>query len=288
MIGIWDDPILRSAYVEIGRLAIQKFAGKTGDSFICSSSELCRITCTRQPAAAVKRMTVMLAVSERDAQASYDAGTSTNPHACLIFEINGVAATARRSSKVLGETSKTSPKVLQNLYRVGLRNFAKKQGLTPVAGEPPNTELRTPNPENPQTSSPSPAARAPAEIPEGCFWIAEHLKRRILAALPDARVPASTEASLRPWAGVIDRMLRIDGREASKVVAAIDWALGANLKREASFVVLSARALRTKYDRMSIAARLDVEEQNGKRRGRSGSTVAQAAANVLSVLDEED
>ncbi len=180
---------------------------------------------------------------------------------------------------------------------VTIRNLQRKQGfdyaLRSVATHtthPPEAEADTEaEADNPQRSCPSPKARGPAEIPEGCFWIAGHLRNRILAAYPDTHVPDSTEASLRPWAGEIDRMLRIDGREASKVVAAIDWALGANLKREVSFVVLSAKALRTKYDRMSIAARLEQEERDGKR-GKSGSTknqsVAEGVASVLRTMEE--
>jgi len=278
-------------------MSIEKFAGKTGDTFIAGPQELQLITRTTQTAAAVKRMARLLRVATESAQDSYDAGTSTDPEPCVVFEIHRRVPTRAR----LAHDSRTTRARLThdrvNFYRVGLRNFLKKQGLNPRTVTPPNPKSESESDKTqkglhpPQAEGePAVATRGKREIPEGCFWIAGHLRNRILAAFPDARIPDATERGLTPWARVVDRMLRIDGREASKVVSAIDWALGANLKREASFVVLSAGALRSKYDSMSIAAKRDAEEKASGRAGAgaTGDTVANAAARVRSRIRQPE
>ncbi|KKM76620.1 hypothetical protein LCGC14_1378270 [marine sediment metagenome] len=69
-------------------MSIEKFAGKTGDTFIAGPQELQLITRTTQTAAAVKRMARLLRVATESAQDSYDAGTSTDPEPCVVFEIH--------------------------------------------------------------------------------------------------------------------------------------------------------------------------------------------------------
>lgn len=289
---IWLFEPLRSAYCGFGRLAISRYAGKTDDSFIVSMPDLLFIFNCRQERVALRKLRWLCQVAAEDASKSFADGLSVNDVPAVSFEV--VREKLSESSR---EVPRTSRKVSEELYRITIANLAKKNGLAPenvVLRHTKDDVRETSNTKDllaDRASRSTGRGRSPpkVEIGEGCFWLAAHLRRSILAAFPDRpKVPAETEAKLRPWAGEIERMIRIDGREPEKLKAAIDWALGPNLKREASFVVLSAKALRSKYDSMSIAAQRELEEQNGKR-GKPGSaknqSVAEGVASVLRTME---
>ena len=70
---------------------------------------------------------------------------------------------------------------------------------------------------------------------------------------------------MEAWHEELDRMLRLDGREPGEVEVAIRWVFGANLQGEAQFVVLSAPALRKKFDR--IAVQMERKRRSGPKTG---------------------
>jgi hypothetical protein len=59
-------------------------------------------------------------------------------------------------------------------------------------------------------------------------------------------------------------MLRLDRREPAEVERAVRWLFGPNLAADASFVVLSPAALRSKFDRIAV----QMGRTNGGRAGR--------------------
>ena len=105
--------------------------------------------------------------------------------------------------------------------------------------------LDAPAPAPAKEKSRTPKRDAPAlsqQAVGGARMLAMHIRK----THPHARIPPD----LKTWAAVIDRMLRIDQRSEKQVAAVIRYLFGENLKQEASFVVLSPKALRDKYDRI--------------------------------------
>jgi hypothetical protein len=80
--------------------------------------------------------------------------------------------------------------------------------------------------------------------------LAALLRAEILRTHPNARLPAN--GKLGPWERDVDRMIRLDKRQPDDVERTIRWVFGPNLTAEASFVVLSPRALRAKFDRIAV------------------------------------
>jgi phage replication O-like protein O len=83
--------------------------------------------------------------------------------------------------------------------------------------------------------------------------LAELLRDEIQRTEPKAKVPFDRE--LGRWTRELERMIRIDSRDPGEVEGAIRWLFGPNLQSEASFVVLSAEALRKKFDRVVVQMR---------------------------------
>lgn len=75
------------------------------------------------------------------------------------------------------------------------------------------------------------------------YSLSEYLLKNILERKPSFRRP-----NLQKWATHIDRMLRIDKRNPDRVAEVIEWVVQNN-----HFVVLSAEALREKFDRIEVA-----------------------------------
>lgn len=92
------------------------------------------------------------------------------------------------------------------------------------------------------------------ELPAEATELATLLRDRILEQDPGARVPPKLDG----WARTLDLMNRIDKRSWDEIRAGIDWLFTTNARSEkARFVVLSAEALRGKFDRMRHVARND-------------------------------
>ena len=86
------------------------------------------------------------------------------------------------------------------------------------------------------------------------YRLAVHLRDGILRHKPDARVPTK-EAQLQQWAGVIDLMLRIDGRSPERIRALIDAIMTNPRIAFWRGVILSPGKLREKFDQIEIQLR---------------------------------
>jgi hypothetical protein len=88
--------------------------------------------------------------------------------------------------------------------------------------------------------------------------LAEHLKNRILANKPDARVPESLDS----WADTFRLMVERDGRSCQQIAAVIDWCQNNDFWRAN---ILSASKLREKFDQLELQmqrpARADPQER---------------------------
>jgi hypothetical protein len=117
--------------------------------------------------------------------------------------------------------------------------------------DPPSPEIprnSTEFPEIPVTSVP-----VPVPIKALCsssIEAAQLLKNLLLKEMPNAKTPADLITGKRSWASEIDRMIRIDNRDPPEILKMIRWIYNENLQGETQFVVQSAKALRTKYDRI--------------------------------------
>lgn len=83
------------------------------------------------------------------------------------------------------------------------------------------------------------------------YQLAVHLRDGILSHKPDARVPTK-DAQLQQWAGVIDLMLRIDGRAPEQIRALIDAIMTNPRIVFWRGVILSPGNLRKHFDAIEI------------------------------------
>jgi len=110
-----------------------------------------------------------------------------------------------------------------------------------------------------------------SDLPEGMIdatRLADLLRSEILRTTPKTKVPSD----LARWARELERMVRIDGRSPEEIETTIRWLFGLNLEDEVSFVVLSAEALRRKFDRVSIQMARGPRGLRGRRPSSSGWT----------------
>ena len=113
--GFWADPLMRGIYCELGRLAVARYADRTGDSFFISSSELMAVTGCANPGAAVRRM-------------------------------ESFVNRCRTDAEPLGKRPATTWEPIGNRWRITLYNLAKKQGFGDRKGaqsEPTSTSDST-------------------------------------------------------------------------------------------------------------------------------------------------
>jgi len=119
--------------------------------------------------------------------------------------------------------------------------------------------------DTPHIETPGPAPEKPAEKPAAktrkvfaadsdAYRLALHLRDGILRHKPDARVPRA-ETQLQQWAGVIDLMLRIDGRTPERVRSLIDAIMTNPRIVFWRGVILSPGKLREKFDQIEIQLR---------------------------------
>jgi hypothetical protein len=115
--------------------------------------------------------------------------------------------------------------------------------------------LSTPekNPVDPGGTSPAPES---AEAERLTLLLRSEIRR----THPGVRLP---DRNLPVWVREVGRMVRIDEREPADIERKIRWLFGENLRARVSFVVLSPKALRSKFDR------IDVQMQRSTRRGGS-------------------
>lgn len=250
MAAVWSDNRLLAMWLRLGVLAIERYADRTGDTFIVSERELVAI-----------------------------AGTNRSDSARKLLE-NLV-----NSCPILAENQGT-------IWRITFPNFARKQGFGPRKGvetrnpsssassssstsskEKKDTALSPPDGADPcvpsatddQEAPESRAKRGPEPSPEACE-LAAHLAASVRSLRPEARIPKP----LRPWERDLDLMIRRDARDPPAIREAIDWLFGANQLREASFVVLSAGALREKFDKIAVQMQRD-----GRRRTQAEAQEAE-------------
>jgi phage replication O-like protein O len=159
-----------------------------------------------------------------------------------------------RTSEVRNMARTSTPEVRNKMraeVRTKMRDSKESKEsvlILPRRSPPPDSEVR--NKMRTSTPPPGDASR-----------LAELLRTEILRTHPKARVPAN--GKLGPWTKTVDLMLRRDERSPVEVEAAIGWLFGANLRAEVSFVVLSASALREKFDRVQV----QMTRPHGSRRG---------------------
>jgi hypothetical protein len=82
------------------------------------------------------------------------------------------------------------------------------------------------------------------------YLLAVHLRARILANDCDARVPAETPEKLSGWSSELDKLLRIDHRDADCIRRVIDWAEADQFWRAN---ILSPPSLRKQFSRLHLA-----------------------------------
>ena len=112
---MWANIIDRAIYCELGRLAVQKYASKTGNRFHMSAAELMVVTGCDSAGAASVRWGAFLKHCEAGA-------------------------------KALGGRSPVTAEALGSHWRVAIRNLAKKQGFVSGNGRKPlPTDLRPQN-----------------------------------------------------------------------------------------------------------------------------------------------
>lgn len=109
---IWANLEDRGMYVELGRLAIVKYAAKTGNEFWLSAAEMMGVTCCKSPSASASR-------------------------------VQSFMRRCRDGAEQLGGSSPFTAEMVGSGWRVTFRNLSKKQGFGSGSGkvtEPPDTE----------------------------------------------------------------------------------------------------------------------------------------------------
>lgn len=117
MIGVYDDDSLLAMFTRIGIMAVERYADKTGDSFICSGRDLERLAACSGVANAIRKL-------ERLAAAGGPAlvrPTSGQALAGTQPTLGGQGHSEATGRPVVGQKEAG--------YRLTFRNFAKKQGF---------------------------------------------------------------------------------------------------------------------------------------------------------------
>lgn len=206
---IWANPIDRAIYVELGRLAITKFASKTNNTFWLSASEMMGVTCCQSASAAGSRMRAFM-------------------RRCVA------------GAEQLGGSPPLTAEQVGSGWRVTFRNLAKKQGFFSLMGkDPPAPKTKA------KTKAKTEAKKQQSPPPAVCVELAEHLSEWIRQIQPGRKLPKDLDA----WAWVYEKAIRRDGRCQQALRKQIAWLFGPdNQTAEARFEVFSAGAHRAKFD----------------------------------------
>jgi hypothetical protein len=227
--------MLRGIYCELGRLAIERYADRTGDSFYVSSIELMAVTGAGNPGAAVKRLKKLLDRAETDA--------GPPPHRPAIV------ATPH-----------------ENRWKITIHNLAKRQGFGPRKGA-----LKEPS----STSTSTSTSKPPPDPPGKQAGVTEKPKPDVVPRHPDAMrlcvfyrdelvrlvkcfTPPSARVFANVWVLEMDRMLRLDGPdrkgiEASRIEAVIKYVTTDEEFEQAN--VQCPTKLRKRFSGLEIKAR---------------------------------
>lgn len=184
----------------------------------------------------------------------------------MIHEEDGVYVLTNWDDRQF--VSDTSTERVRKYRQRKKETLLKRSGNDEVT--PPDTDTDTetdtekdkrscPNSANPDdNSSPNEKPKPSKKFSEEHIQLAEHLKNRILANKPDARVPESLDS----WADTFRLMVERDGRSCQQIAAVIDWCQNNDFWRAN---ILSASKLREKFDQLELQmqrpARADPQER---------------------------
>lgn len=217
---VYPDNDLFALWTRLGIEAVERFADRTGDTFVLHKSEL-QTMCGR------------------------------GKHRSDV---------ARKSLERLAEVSPMSWERSGDVYRIHLPNFAKKQGFGKRNGESmgdPPTTTPTTTPTTPIGVADEPATspkREKQKFSEEVVRLAQ-LWASLRAGSGGPSRPS--KSALETWRNDIRLMIERDGKPAAQLEAVIRFLYGENLKREFPFVCQSPRNLRRdgceKFDRIVSA-----------------------------------
>jgi hypothetical protein len=149
----------------------------------------------------------------------------------------------------------TLPKFAEKQYYATRLRAEEDVVSTPLRDPTNNKEQDTKN----NLSEASPSAKVGASD-GACEALTTELIESIRSHSPKAHIQSST------WPKTIEQMIRLDNRSPAGMSILIEWLSTENQKREKPFVVMSAKALREKYDRIVIAYKKEQEPINRQRR----------------------
>jgi hypothetical protein len=149
-----------------------------------------------------------------------------------------------------------SPAILKELHISEVRAQVGKLGGNPLLLNQKDKEKDKQNSTSTSTSTSdsnegeSEGAKSPAfDADSEPSILATELKDAILRWKPGTRT-----AGFSKWSRTIDLMIRKDGRTPEAIRNAISWLYGPNTERgEYAIVVLSAQALRDKFDQIEVS-----------------------------------
>jgi hypothetical protein len=120
-----------------------------------------------------------------------------------------------------------------------------------------NNQLNMSDPKEVKSSTSTWGKNRPDRIDPTSVRLATMLRREVLSLNGNNIVPSleHTKYKHKGWAHKIDLMVRIDKRPVGEIEETIEWLFSENLARRYSFVVLSAQALREKWDRIQVQRR---------------------------------
>lgn len=224
---LFADVLLRGIYCELGRLAIQKYASKTNDTFTMSTGELEYATGCKTASAAHRRMVRFLTAS-----------------VVLAQRLGGTAP-------VVGQR-------VDDHWVVTIRNLAQKHGMQKVIYKklsPKREERREKKKKDNGGGDLAlenwPKAGKPKTIPPACMDLTRYMIKAILGWRAGVMVP-KTDVGVERWAWHIEIMIRKDKRDPAKIRRMIDFLFAGNQEYSKPFVVLGTEGLRAKYDNIAI------------------------------------
>lgn len=148
-----------------------------------------------------------------------------------------------------------------------LPKFAEKQYYATrlrIEDDVDNASLRDPTNNKEQETKNNLSEASPSAKVGASDGVSEALTTELIESIrshsPKARIQSST------WPKTIEQMIRLDNRSPAGMSILIEWLSTENQKREKPFVVMSAKALREKYDRIIIAYKKEQEPVDKQRR----------------------
>lgn len=263
---MWADLECRAIYCELGRLAFDKYAAKTGDIFHVSSNELMAVTGGRNAGAAGAKFRSFL-------------------------------RRCRDGAEALGGRSPLEADTKLGHWRVHFRNFAKKQGVDSknCHGTADVSPLEADTDTDTNNTPPGGAPSSNEDLKPTARKLVEHFVAGASHAEPDFIAPKC----LGSWERTFGRMIDEDGRNPRDVWDRINWLFTENLKSEVPFEIWNPSALRSKWIVIKrICARRDaprraraatikreererkVREEEQRPKGSAGQVVVDLAAQM--------